>query len=234
MLNIRSARGFTLVELMIATVVGLIVTGGAASLIVAIDQANSETIQATRLNQELRALASVIADELKRSRRLTDPVATILQGSGAVAGKFDAITTPSAGCVTYGYQGAVIQNASDYNDTSTSTTTSINYQYNFKAISRQTASSIGSVVLATSNDAANPPNCATAGTTLNSSLVDITSLTFTCVGGTGAGSCTHALEVDVTLSGRLQQKNRVGYFSRTNPITRTITQPVFIRSIAVL
>src|ERR1700746_1214039 len=79
----RLSRGFSLIELMISVTIGLIVMAGAVSLIVSIDQSNSESIQSTRLTQELRALAGVIADDLKRTKRLYDPIADVAQGSTA-------------------------------------------------------------------------------------------------------------------------------------------------------
>lgn len=216
------ARGFTLIEMMVAVVVGLIVTAAATSLVVAINQANSETIQSTRLNQELRTITAVIADDLKRSRRLNDPVAVILQGSAAAAGTFDTIATPTYtpanGCITYGYQGALGAAANDYTN-------------HYSAIRLTTTNGVGSVALATGTAAV---DCTTGGTTINSSQVNITGLTFNCIGGTGADSCTHAQEVDVAVSGQLQTANRISYFFRQDPVTRTITQPVFIRSISVL
>ena len=54
-------RGFSLVEMMVALVLGLVVTGAVLALVVAIIHSNRQTLQSTRLNQELRATLAVIA-----------------------------------------------------------------------------------------------------------------------------------------------------------------------------
>ena len=70
-------RGFSLIELMVAMVAGLLVSGAAIALIVAMIKSNAETIRATRLTQELRTTAEVIARNLRRARSVTDPIANV-------------------------------------------------------------------------------------------------------------------------------------------------------------
>ena len=67
------ARGFSLIELMVAMVVGLIVVGAVLALVVSIMKSNRQTLQSTRLNQEMRATLAVIANDLRRARSVTDP-----------------------------------------------------------------------------------------------------------------------------------------------------------------
>jgi type IV pilus assembly protein PilW len=93
--------GFSLVELMIALVVGMIVVGAVLALILSMMRANNQTIQATRLTQELRATAAVIASDLKRAKGVTDPFAA---AKVPVAG-IGTINTATAGCIIYAYQG---------------------------------------------------------------------------------------------------------------------------------
>lgn len=98
-----ASLGFSLIELMIAMVVGLIVIGAVLALVLSIIQSNNQTIQATRLTQELRATAAVIAADLKRARSVDDP----LTMATAVAGNpYSAIDTATAGCIRYGYENA--------------------------------------------------------------------------------------------------------------------------------
>lgn len=73
-------RGFTLVEMMVALVVGLIVSGAAAAFVVSIAKANSQDLQVTRLTQELRAVSEVVNREIRRARYVADPLANIAQG----------------------------------------------------------------------------------------------------------------------------------------------------------
>jgi prepilin-type N-terminal cleavage/methylation domain-containing protein len=205
-------RGFTLIEMMVALTVGLIVLIGAGSLIVAINKANSETIQSTRLSQELRALAGVIADDIKRTRRVHDAIFYVGTGT-TTSGPFDSLDTSTAGCIVYGYQDPTLNDP-------TSTAAAVN---NYKAVRLQTTAGVGSVVFASGTAAV---TCATAGTTLNSPQINITALTFSCA-NTGGTSRTCS-EIDVTLTGE---------FVTSDPymknIKRTFTQPIFVRSGAV-
>ncbi|MGH8121900.1 MAG: PilW family protein [Rudaea sp.] len=216
-------RGFSLIEMMIAIVIGLVVIAGAISLIVAIDKANSETIQSTRLTQELRSLASVVADDIKRARYINDPIGMVGTGVCATAPVTPAQPcypiTPTAGsasCVTYGYTGT-ISSAS---------------VYSYRSVRLVTTSGIGAVNLA---QLTFDPNAVAAGTSLpttavatacpitggtetqiSSREINVTGLTFTYV---------NAGEIDLSVTGQL-----LGGDSYTNAISRTFTQPIFIRS----
>lgn len=77
----RRAAGFTLIELMVALVVGLIVTIAAVGFVVSVAKANSEDIRITRLTQELRSLSEIASREIRRARYVADPVANIGQGA---------------------------------------------------------------------------------------------------------------------------------------------------------
>jgi prepilin-type N-terminal cleavage/methylation domain-containing protein len=99
----RFQAGVTLVELMIAMVVGLIVVGAAIGLIVALMRSNSETIHSARLSQEMRALADLTTMEIRRARGLVDPLANVGQG-GAAATTCNAVTPSADGqCLTFAY-----------------------------------------------------------------------------------------------------------------------------------
>lgn len=76
--------GFTLIELMIAMVLGLFVVGSTIALAVSLMRSNNETIRATRLTQELRGLADVVTAEVRRARGITDPLANVGAGAAAV------------------------------------------------------------------------------------------------------------------------------------------------------
>src|SRR6478672_86472 len=97
----RRAAGFSLIELMVAMVVGLIVVGAVLALIVSMIRSNNQTIQATRLTQELRATAMVIASDLKRARGVSDPFAAAKVPITAI----DTIDVSTPNCIIYGYQG---------------------------------------------------------------------------------------------------------------------------------
>lgn len=217
-------RGFTLIEMMVSITIGLIVAAGAVSLIVAINQANSETIQSTRLTQELRSLASVISDDLKRTRRIDDPVSMVGQGTAAAcpavpktpAQPCYRIYTGTAGCVSYGYTGT-IGSASIYNYHSVRLVNGavVLDQLTFDPnVAAGTALPINSASDSTKTDC--PITGATA-TTLSSPQVNIIALTFLPAVVTN--------KIDLTVSGKFLAGD-----AYSNTITRTFTQPIYIRS----
>lgn len=174
----RVSRGFSLVELMVAMVLGLIVVAAVVNLVVSIIQSNNQTIQATRLTQELRATTAVIAADIKRARSVDDPFRnpTVVGGN-----PYRQVDTTTAGCVRYSY----------YNTDPGVT----NY---FHAISRAN----GAVVLATGATAAD--TACGAGERLNSPFINISALTFDRAGRritiTVTGSLVDNPEIQRTLS----------------------------------
>jgi Tfp pilus assembly protein PilV len=222
-----SARGFSLIELMVSIFIGMLVALGAVSLIVAIDSANSETIQSARVDQEMRALASVIADEIKRARRLHDPITYVGQG-GTTSGTFDTVDTSTAGCILYGYQDATLDSAAANQD----------FVNNYETIYLSTTGGFGSVIFAKGTSAV---SCTTAGTTLNSAQLNVTGLTFACVVVNGSNvvsestSTTSTLpetcnEIDITLNAKLVNPAGDTFSKAVKSVTHTYVQQVFIRS----
>ena len=63
----RHCRGFTLVELMISVLIGIILAAGALSAFIANSRANSAHFSALRLQQDLRGTEAFIAMELRRT-----------------------------------------------------------------------------------------------------------------------------------------------------------------------
>lgn len=98
----RRQQGFNLVELMIALVLGLIVSLAVIGFIAALLRSNSETILATRLTQELRSLNEVMAREVRRARYVEDPIGAL--ASPATTDPFEFVITDSGRCITFGYQ----------------------------------------------------------------------------------------------------------------------------------
>ncbi len=199
----QSQRGVTLIELMIALVVGLIISGAALALVAAIIKSNSDTVRSTRLTQELRATAEVIARDLRRARSDTDPISNV--GTTPLLTACNTIDTTTTGCVTYGF------------DCSGSAAGS------FRAVDLVTSSSIGKIRLLTAT--AGAPACPTSatGTQISSDAVNITALTFTKVG-------TDA--VTISLTGKLADELSSSLSNRATraSLTRSITQEVRIRS----
>lgn len=148
-------RGFSLIEMMIAITIGLIVIGSVLGLVLSIMRANNQTIQATRLTQEMRATASMIAEDLKRSGSVIDPMTIATANAGKPLNPFAAIDAGTAGCIRYSYAD--------------------NTGNNYHAVSR----SDGAVFLDTV--ATNTASCG-GGTRLSSRFITINALTFVVVG----------------------------------------------------
>ena len=65
-INTRN-RGFTLIELMVALVLGLVVIGGVMGVFMSTYQANAQNIKAIRLNEEMRAVVSLMSRDIRRA-----------------------------------------------------------------------------------------------------------------------------------------------------------------------
>lgn len=63
----RNSAGFSLIELMVALVAGLIVVGAVLSFTLSSLQANTEFVTTTRLTQELRANLNLVSQDLRRA-----------------------------------------------------------------------------------------------------------------------------------------------------------------------
>lgn len=152
----RVAGGFSLVELMVAMVISLIVIGAVIALVLSMIRANNQTVAATRLTQELRATAALMASDLRRAGGVTDPLTAVTSNGGDPDTTFATIDTATAGCIRYAYADAE--------------------GGNFHAISLQ-----GGAVFMDAGATAADATC-DGGTRLSSPQVSITALTFTRAG----------------------------------------------------
>ncbi|QXW28987.1 prepilin-type N-terminal cleavage/methylation domain-containing protein [Aeromonas sanarellii] len=64
---LNQSRGFSLVELMVAMVAGLLLVAAASALFATILKANKTAMQVSRLNQELQAVTDMIARDIQRA-----------------------------------------------------------------------------------------------------------------------------------------------------------------------
>lgn len=199
----RRARGFSLIELMVAMVVGLIVVGAVLALVVAIMKSNRQTLQATRLNQEMRATLAVIANDLRRARSVTDPFSTAVLVAG---NPYKAVSTAGGNCVIYAYDGAV------------------NGPWHVIRLDS------GKVVMRGATT--RPANCSAGGAPvpLGSNQVEVTSLTFspTTTANTPPLVTDESVvrNFTVTIEGRLIDRD-----AELTNITRTMSQDVYVRSV---
>jgi prepilin-type N-terminal cleavage/methylation domain-containing protein len=210
----RATRGFGLVEMMIALVLGLVVSGSVVAFIGSIIRANAQTVRITRLNQELRSTSEMIGRELKRAQSVSEPLTNIGNPSGTACtgvdtpvGCHDAsivLNVVNASCITYGYGGSG--------------------QGNFRAIFLDTTNTAAQDVKIARGNAAVACTNGT-GTALNSPLVTITAMSITTLAN-GA--------VDISLSGRMRNDTMATLGDESsNPITRTYDTSLQLRTTAV-
>ena len=205
----RAVAGFTLVELMVALVLGLIVVGAVLALVLSIMKSNRQTIQTTRLTQELRSITAVVANDLRRARSVADP---LVEAKLVGGNRYKNIDYTTAGCIRYAYAGAI---GGDCHAIMLATSGG-----NANRIFLATAIPVGGVC-----DAATSCAASGAGTRLGSNQVEITNLTFTPYpSGTPAADKVRAFNVTVT--GRLVTGD-----SEIGSIQRTISELVYVRSI---
>ena len=102
----RGTGGFSLVELMIAVVASLVVTGAAVAFTVSSLKANADYVSSTRLIQDLRNSADFVASDLRRAGYDQAAMVYVANPSAGAASVFAPImvdTTAGANCVVYGY-----------------------------------------------------------------------------------------------------------------------------------
>ena len=110
----RSAsRGLSLIELMVGLVVSLIMVGAALSVMVRIQTTAWRLMIETRLNQDLRAAADLMARDLRRSGYWGNAIqGTLAQGVSSVAAPnpYRALSGSTAGGLSYAFSRDVVEN----------------------------------------------------------------------------------------------------------------------------
>ena len=198
------SRGFGLVELMVALVVGLIVSGAVLALVVAMMKSSRQTVQTTRLNQELRATLAVIASDLRRARGVEDPLSAAVV---TVGNAYKAVDTATPNCIRYGYFDKVDDDGDGDSDND-----------NFHVIHLWAP---GRIRRASANTAA-AATCALAGQPLGSDQVEIIDFIVEPVPDLSADINRH---FKLTITGRLIDQD-----AELN-VTRTMSQDVYIPSV---
>ncbi len=96
----RRARGFSLIELMVAMVAGLIIIGAAVTFAVSTMRSYSENILSSRLTQELRTGMNLVVRELRRAGHDSTAVSRVLTTTSASG--FTNLEVDGS-CITYEY-----------------------------------------------------------------------------------------------------------------------------------
>lgn len=103
--------GMSLIELMVAIVMGMIVLGGVIALVVATIRTNNDNMRMTRLTQELRGAMQLITRDLRRAGFSRDALLDV--GTGTMANPFIGVDYSDADgdgfddddCLLYSYDG---------------------------------------------------------------------------------------------------------------------------------
>jgi len=86
-------KGLTLIEMMIALVIGLLVVGTVITIFITNVRSFRDNVAMSKLNQELRGVMTFISDEVKRTGYSSDPDESAFMDDLAV----------SVGCIRYSY-----------------------------------------------------------------------------------------------------------------------------------
>lgn len=105
----HAMAGFSLVEMMVALVAGMVVVGAVLAFTVSSVRANSDYVQSTRLMQELRNVTDYMTVELKRAGYDEKAMKYVANPTSTAVSKFAPMlidTTAGANCILYGYDRA--------------------------------------------------------------------------------------------------------------------------------
>ena len=99
------ALGFSLIELMIALVAGLVVSGAAVAFMVSSLRSNNDYVQATKLEQELRSNLDFATRDLRRAGYDQDALSYInMPSSSTASSPFNRLLIATGNqCVIYAY-----------------------------------------------------------------------------------------------------------------------------------
>lgn len=103
--NVRRSTGFSLVELMVGLVAGMIVVGAVLAFTVSSVRANADYVGSARLMQELRSVSQYVDGELRRAGYDEDSMAYLASATTETS-EFASMlvdTTAGANCVIYAY-----------------------------------------------------------------------------------------------------------------------------------
>ena len=119
MRQLIQGRGFSLVELMVAMVAGLLLVAAASALFATILRANSTAMKVSRLNQEIQAITDMMARDIQRAGYDASAALTLVSGATSPF-YFDTTTDLASNCVKVKYDDnadGVLDNTSSAGET---------------------------------------------------------------------------------------------------------------------
>ena len=107
MRTMKSNRGFSLAEMMVALVAGLLVSGAALAFLMSTMRSNGEYVQSIRLTEELRNSLDLASRDLRRAGYDDDALRYMSNGSMSPMSKIQLVNGGAANsCVIYAYDRA--------------------------------------------------------------------------------------------------------------------------------
>jgi prepilin peptidase dependent protein B len=97
-----SMRGVSIVELLVGVAVGMFVVAGAAKLLVDNLRSNRSNLLATRVNQDMRAAADLVARDLRRAGYWQNSLSGLWSSAGAPSASSPHVALAASGSSTLG------------------------------------------------------------------------------------------------------------------------------------
>jgi prepilin peptidase dependent protein B len=99
----KKQNGYTLIELMIATAIGLIVVGATISIYITAVGSSSSTIKSARLNHDLEAVMALMINDIKRSGYWGGAKVGVDSRTNPFTTSTTNIKIPTNTCILYSY-----------------------------------------------------------------------------------------------------------------------------------
>lgn len=99
----KEQKGYTLIELMIATAIGLIVVGATISIYTTAVGSSSNTIKSARLNHDLEAVMALMINDIKRAGYWNGAVVGVDSRNNPFTAAATNINVPISTCILYSY-----------------------------------------------------------------------------------------------------------------------------------
>lgn len=181
MLKASHVKGFSLVELMVAMVAGLLLVAAVSALFATIIKSNRTAMQVSRLNQELQAVTDMIARDIQRAGYDASAAAHTLVSGAPSPFYFDSSTDLASNCVKVKYDDdadGILDNTSSAGETRL---------YNYDSAEKTIRLDQGSTA-----------SCSAGSKISTEDTIEITSLTFTMISGSVS---TGARTIQLSVSG---------------------------------
>lgn len=134
----RKSKGFTLVEIMIALLLGLIIISATISIYIATVRSSSDTVKAARLNHDLEMVMALMINDIKRAgywggaqASSNSAVNPFTQVPDVAKGQAN-INIPNANCILYTYDADADKHYDEDNDNFNDSADDNNEFYGFK------------------------------------------------------------------------------------------------------